>query len=80
MEAGGITIGAGGLAVNYGGIQVLSSRAADILTLYINTTNAFVGNVFGVQGSQVRACVCVCALCRNVACVCSLGAERRGHV
>lgn len=54
MEHGGITIASGGLAVHQGGIQVLSSKVADILTLYMNSTNSFVGNVITVGGTQVR--------------------------
>ncbi len=54
VEQGGITIASGGLAVHQGGIQVLSSKVADILTLYMNSTNSFVGNVITVGGTQAR--------------------------
>jgi hypothetical protein len=49
---GGITIGSGGLAISSGGIKVLSSKEADILTLYVNSSS-YTSNAVSFSGFQV---------------------------
>jgi hypothetical protein len=50
---GGVTIGSGGLAISSGGIKVLSSKEADILTLYAESST-YTSNAVWFSGFQVK--------------------------